>query len=437
MGLAQMINPGEAAGLLAGWRDPAEPDWLSALRRPAERAFAERGLPARRAERWRWSRLVAGIENWATAAQPGQVSAADLPAPMLEGSHRLVLVDGIHIPELSDDNAVFGGKIAVLGLRESLPLDQGALKPALHRYFGVGDLPRDGGLRALAAARWQDGAIVHLTPRIAADRPIELLFVSTRSATACHPQSILWLERGSRATVIERHVSLGNPDGLTNHHLRARIEPNARLRHYRLQEESPARHHMTHLDVECDSHSGYEGFALTTGAAASRFESSLRLAGAEADSRLDGCYLLGDDRHADFTSRIDHGAPRGVSNQTVTGILGDAAHGVFQGLIHVAPHAIHTDGRQLNRALLLSDRAEINSKPQLEIYADDVQCAHGATAGQLDEGALFYMRSRGIDRATARRLLMRAFIAEAIDTIADEAAREAIRSRAEAALEAL
>jgi Fe-S cluster assembly protein SufD len=208
-----------------------------------------------------------------------------------------------------------------------------------------------------------------------------------------------------------------------------RVGAGATLRHYREQSEGMSAFHTAATDSWVASDARYEAFLLTTGAGLSRSESRVVLDGAGASCRLDCGYLARGRQHVDNTTEIIHAKPHTTSAEVYKGVLDDQARGVFQGRIVVQKDAQKSDGHQLNKTILLSDRAEIDTKPELEIFADDVKCSHGATAGELDEGALFYLRARGIDLADARQLLVHAFIAEALENVADPALRETFSRR--------
>ena len=197
------------------------------------------------------------------------------------------------------------------------------------------------------------------------------------------------------------------------------------LRHYKLQNEHPAAYHIAASRVAAAAGSTYESFVLQLGGRLARNEIAVRFDGPGAECRLDGAYLLRGIQHADNTTLLDHAAPRCTSRELYKGVIDDQARGVFQGKILVRRDAQKTDGHQLNKTLLLSRAAEIDTKPELEIYADDVKCSHGATAGELDEDALFYLESRGIDPATAQAMLVEAFVAEPVERIAHPGARDA------------
>jgi Fe-S cluster assembly protein SufD len=234
------------------------------------------------------------------------------------------------------------------------------------------------------------------------------------------------LGRGARLTLIE--ASTGEGAYLNNPVFSVSIGDDATLTHLRIQRESPDAIHLSTLYAEVGAHGTYDSFLLTLGGRLARIEVHAHLAGTGAAAHLNAAQLLGGVQHADFTTVVGHDAPATVSRQTVKNVLTDRSRGVFQGKIEVSRIAQKTDGYQMNQALLLSPDAEIDSKPQLEIYADDVKCSHGATVGELDPEQIFYLRSRGIPEAEARSMLVRAFLNEALDPIAHDEARVAMEA---------
>jgi Fe-S cluster assembly protein SufD len=221
-------------------------------------------------------------------------------------------------------------------------------------------------------------------------------------------------------------LSFGDGTYLHNPVFEVHVAPDAVLTHVRLQNESATAFHLSTLYAVLDERGTYDSFVLNLGSRIARTEAHARLVGEKAATHLNGAQLLGGAQHADFTTVVRHDAPGCASRQTVKHVLTGRAHGVFQGRIEVARHAQKTDGYQMNQALLLSPDAEIDTKPELEIFADDVKCSHGATVGELDADQLFYIRSRGIPDAEARSILVRAFLAEALEAVSDRTVRDVL-----------
>jgi Fe-S cluster assembly protein SufD len=249
------------------------------------------------------------------------------------------------------------------------------------------------------------------------------------AAISFHPRHRIRLGEGARLTLIE--VSTGTGRYLHNPSFAVSLGKGATLTHLRLQDEDMEAFHLSTLHVTIDAGANYDSFALTLGARLARMQVHARLTGPGASAHLNAAQLLSGQQHADFTTIVSHEAPSCASRQTVKNVLAGHSRGVFQGRIEVARHAQKTDGYQMNQALLLSPHAEVDSKPELQIHADDVKCSHGATVGELDSEQLFYLRSRGIPDAQARSILVRAFLAEAFDPITHVAGRALLEDAAE------
>ena len=396
---------------------------LETLRRAGRVRFSELGFPKTRQEAWRFTNLGA-IERTlflpASAASAG-VTIDALPA-VTPTSHRLVFVNGTFRADLSSGGALEGGAFAG-------PL---SARPDLIESH-LGTLADDDGhaLLALNAAHLSDGFALYVPKGVRLDRPVELVLIGAGGSEplSWHPRLLAVLEDGAEATLIEHHFSLGDGAAtFANSVSELSIGAGARLNHYKAQRENGAAFHLATAAARLGAGATYEGFLLTLGARLSRHELRLTLAGAQAEARLSGAYLVRGDQHADTTTLIDHAVPDCRSNQLFKGVIDGKARGVFQGKVLVRPDAQKTDARQLHRALLLSDDARIDAKPELEIHADDVKCSHGATAGDLDDDALFYLRARGIDRDGARALLVGAYVNEAIAEISSEPVREAFEA---------
>ena len=267
-----------------------------------------------------------------------------------------------------------------------------------------------------------DGLVLRLARDVRVATPIEVIYIAAadQAPLACHPRTLILLEPGAHATLIEHHISLGDQATLSNGVTEVHLKDGATLHHYKMQAEGPEAFHLNtlHALVERDAH--YDTFEMTLGAQLSRNEISVRLVGPGANCHVNGAYLMRGKQHCDTTTVIEHLAPHTSCREVFKGVLDDRSRAVFQGRIVVHPGAQKADGHQLTKTMLLSDQAEIDAKPELEIYADDVKCSHGATAGELDKQALFYLRARGIPEAQARSILVEAFLSETIDAIAAE-----------------
>jgi Fe-S cluster assembly protein SufD len=294
--------------------------------------------------------------------------------------------------------------------------------------FGVLARPGEDKLVALNTMLAEDGAAIEVAAGVDAG---SLLLISLGTGAqerpvAFHPRHSLRLARGAAFTLVE--ISIGDGGYLNNPVFSITVGEDAKLTHLRLQDESAAAFHLSTLYAEVAARGTYDSFSLNLGGRLVRTEVHARLAGERATAHLNAAQLLGGRQHADFTTVVRHDAPATLSRQTVKNVLTGRSRGVFQGKIEVARIAQKTDGYQMNQALLLSPDAEIDSKPQLEIYADDVKCSHGATVGELDAEQLFYLRTRGVPEPEARTMLVRAFLSEALDPIWHEAGRAAMEA---------
>ncbi len=397
-------------------------DWVKALRHTGAEAFAHTGFPHPKQEGWQYTQLrqlTDGDFHYALEAPAFDVNA--LPQPLLENSARIVLVNGKYRPELSDAPegvivmSLMDASVQVEGIEEHL--------------VTVGDLGK-APFKALNAAYTHDGVVVTVKAGAEVTQPFEVLFYNvgdTDKAPALYPRCLYWLGKNSSLTVIERHTGTGAY--FTNIYAGIALEPSARLKCYKLEEESATACHFSYTTLQQQKDSSFEGFSYATGGKLSRQEYRNLLIDSGISSKLTGAYLLKDQQCHDFTVLTDHFEPDGKSVQHFKGVVDDQARSVFQGKIHVRRAAQKTDGNQLNHALLLSEKAEASFKPELEIYADDVKCAHGAASGQIDDEALFYLQSRGIPQAEARSLLIESFLNTVLAEVSFSPVREVYEER--------
>ncbi|HUO81391.1 MAG TPA: Fe-S cluster assembly protein SufD [Gammaproteobacteria bacterium] len=389
------------AGLPGGER-------LAALREGAFASFASRGFPTRRDEDWKYTSLRP-IEK--RAFRPAPAAPLAVPAARIDAvafadldCHRLVFVNGAFAPQHSDTGPGPGGvhieSLANLLSRGSAH-DSGSLARQAdgHRFV------------ALNAAFVRDGAFIHAGRDAKPALPIYLLFVSTPGAdpVAAHPRVLVTADAGASLTVIEHFAGLDDAANFTNTVTDIAAGPDACVEHYRIQDESRQGFHIGGLHVRQDRDSRVFSHHIDLGGYLSRNDIEVALDGEGAEVTLNGLYLAGGRQHMDSHTRIDHLKPHTRSREDYRGVLKARARAVFNGKIRVHQNAQKSEAHQSNRNLLLSDEAEIDTKPELEIYADDVKCTHGATIGQLDEDALFYLRTRGIGEDMARGLLTFAF----------------------------
>ncbi len=407
-------------------------DWLDALRRDSLDAFNRAALPSPRVEAWKYTNLREFAKTpFDIAVPPDGDRRVDLAARAAGGAdaaHRLVFVNGRLDAGRSRVGPLPEG-LAVLSLDEGLRRRPQAARPLVERLSA----PEDGALLALNTAFMTDGCVVVVDDGVTVDRPIELVFVSdARSPAGVHPRNLVAAGAGSRVVLTETYLGAGPSAYWSNPVTEVAAAAGASVVHRKIQRESPSAYHLANTRVTLAAGAAYRAFLLSVGARLSRCEIEARLEGEGADCRLDGIYLARDRQHTDITTRVVHAEPGGGSRQAFKGVLDGRSRGVFQGRISVAPDAQRSDGHQLNKTLLLSDEAEIDAKPELEIYADDVKCSHGAAAGQLDELELFYLRSRGLDAEEARRVLIRAFVAEVLEAVEEGPFRDRLHESVDA-----
>jgi Fe-S cluster assembly protein SufD len=377
--------------------------------------FRRGGLPGaasgRREEAWKYTSLrpVADAEFLQPVTPLAGDSAWLARLPQIDAP-RIVFVDGQFRAELS-----------------VLPAAVGFTRFADHATFGTLARPDSEPLVALNTMLAEDGASLAIPEGI--DAGMLLLVNLATDGAAFHPRHAIQLAAGARLTLLE--LSLGDGTYLHNPVLEVHVGEDAALTHVRLQNEAPTAFHLSTLYADIAERGTYDSFALNVGARIVRTEVHARLGGPKAVVHLNGAQLLGGVQHADLTTVVKHDAPSCTSRQTVKNVLAGRSQGVFQGRIEVARAAQKTDGYQMNQALLLSPDAEIDTKPELEIFADDVKCSHGATVGEIDADQLFYLRSRGIPDAEARSILVRAFLADALDFVAHEPIRAVLEQAVE------
>jgi Fe-S cluster assembly protein SufD len=378
------------------------------VREAAAASFRATGLPGRRDEAWHYTDL----RSLAAASfhEPLSLTDAATLLPKTEGA-RIVFVDGRFREDLSE-----------------LP-PQVAFTPfALRPKFGRLARPEREPLAALNTMLAEDGATLEVADGVDAGL-VDLISIGTESAgraTAFHPRHAIRLGRGARLTLME--TALGNGTYLHNPVTAIEVGEDAVLSHVRLQNEATGAFHLATLYVEVASRGAYDAFTFNLGSRLCRTEIHARLLGEGGIVHLNAAQLLRGTQHADFTTVVAHDAPACASRQTVKNVLSGRSRGVFQGRIEVAQAAQKTDGYQMNQALLLSPDAEVDSKPELRIHADDVKCSHGATVGALDPVQLFYLRTRGVPEAEARAMLVRAFLSEALDLVENSTARAALEA---------
>lgn len=394
-------------------------------RRKAFESYERVGLPTRRIEDWKYTDLrVLMREVLPLATAPDQsalAKAADtVTAAAVENACRLVLVDGTFAPKLSDLGGLEKG-LRVQSLRETL--DAGADLPAA---------ATDDVMVSLNAAMATDGVIVSVDDGVALTKPVQIVHVATTSSASVFTRSRVQVGKGARVTLVESFAAVsGAKSYQVNDAVIVSIGDEADVAHIRLMDDAADAVNISSGLVTVGAKSKVNFLGLTSGGRVSRYQGFITLAGEGSDLSVNGVNLLKESQHGDTTLVVDHAVPNCTSREVFRAVVDDRAHSVFQGKIIVRPDAQKTDGKMMTRALLLSDDAEADNKPELEIFADDVTCGHGAAIGALDESLLFYLRARGLSEREAQALLIQAFVGEAIESIADDGLRDAVVAIAE------
>ena len=407
--------------------------WVARVRQEAMSWLAANGLPSRRVEAFKYTDLRERVkEAFAPVGQMGKVDAAGLEAalgPLAQvPGPRLVFVDGHYSAALSRTD---GLGVAV----EQMPLAPLLAKAPgwLEGKFAAGRLGETNAAIALNTAFMSDGLMIKVKPGQSADQPVLLVSVKASSAPATIAlRHIVAMEAGSSMTLVEAYIAMPGaaPKGLVSAVTDVTVADGASLTHIKCALEGATATHMANSVAKVGADASYKAFQLTAGPGLVRNDLAVEMGGEGSKLDISGAFLARGMDHVDTTLVVDHKVPGCESRELFKGVLADRARGVFQGKIIVRPGADKTDGKQMARALLLSEDAEFDSKPELEIYADDVACGHGATAAALDDDLMFYCQSRGIPEAEARALLIEAFIGDAIDKVADEAVRAALMETA-------
>ena len=413
------------------------PAAVGALREDAFRRFETEGLPHRRVEEWKYTDLralmreakpLAGLPD-AAAKDRAKAALATLAAV---DARRIVFVDGALVPELSDLGHLEAG-LTIRSMAQALAAGDRDLLAHLGRL-----VPTDDVAVALNTAFMGDGALIHVAPGAALAQPIHLVFVNAGSdAASVFTRSLVVIEDGARAMLLESHVGCSDAgDHQLNAVLELKVGDAAHVDHIKITGEGAGALHVSTLIAAVGAHARFNEFLFTTGGAVVRNQAFVRFDGEGTIAGIRGASLLKGRQHADTTLVADHAAADCTSREVFKSVLDEQGRSVFQGKIIVRPHAQKTDAKMATHALLLSDTAEADNKPELEIFADDVQCGHGATSGALDQELLFYLKARGIPAKEAEALLIQAFVGEAVEGIEHAGLRDALIDRVVAWLKA-
>ena len=409
--------------------------WTRPIRKSAIERFAELGFPTSKLEEWKFTSVapIAKLAFQPARLEPNGLTLEDLAsAPLADVAfgtccHRLVFVNGHFSVELSSVDALPEGA-RVTSLSAALRNNAALIEPHLARYASYNDRA----FVALNTAFMQDGAFVEIPKGLVLDKPVYLIFVATECEvpTVVYPRNLIVAGSGSQAQIIESYISLSDNVHFTNAVTEVVAGENSVVEYYKLQHESERAFHIGAVQVHQDRNSNFTSHTVTLGGGLVRNDLNAVLQGSGIECSLNGLYVTSGRQHVDNHTVIDHCRPHGTSHELYKGILGGKSSAVFNGSIVVRKDAQKTDARQSNKNLLLSEGATINSKPQLEINADDVKCTHGTSIGHLDEDSLFYLRSRGVDPDEARTVLTYGFANDVLNRMK----LDAIRVRLECAL---
>jgi Fe-S cluster assembly protein SufD len=399
---------------------------IAAARAAAFNHFVLAGLPHSRVEAWRYTDLRRLMQDAKPLAAPPDTEAmarahdaGGLFAAL--GFRRLVIINGSFVPDMSDLAALESG-LTIRSMAEALALDE----PMLSQGLGP-MVPADDPALALNTALVCDGVVITVSPGATIERPIHLVFVNTSATPAAMvTRSLVVVGGGARATFIETHEGPDRQDYQVNTVLQLVVGDEAQVDHFKITREGDTAIHIATLLANIGARAQFNQLGFSAGGAVVRNQLFVLLAGEGTDAKLRGLSLLADRQHSDTTLAVDHSAAGSQSREVFKAVVDDEARAVFQGKITVRPSAQKTDAKMMTRALLLSDSAEADGKPELEIFADDVQCGHGATTGALDDQLKFYLMARGIPEQEAEALLIQAFAGEVIEAIEHEGIRSAL-----------
>jgi Fe-S cluster assembly protein SufD len=420
------IKTNAELGLAAAWQDAkAKLPGAAPLRALSFDRFAAAGLPHRRVEEWKYTDLRALMRDAKPLAPPpdeaARTRAASAGAIGDDEFRRIVFVDGVFDPHLSDLKGP-QSDLSIVSMADALT----AGDPLVMQYLGK-VVPTDDAAVALNTAFMGDGAAIRVKAGATIERPIHLVFAATGDRPAAlFTRSLVVVEKGARVMLVESHEGLAGRDYQSNTALEFAIADDAHVDHVKITRESEKALHVSSLMADVGAHARFNTFLYTSGGAVVRNQLFVRFSGEGTLANIRGATLANGRQHIDTTLVANHAVPECQSREVFKTVLDDESRGIFQGKIIVEPGAQKTDARMASHALLLSEEAEADNKPELEIYADDVQCGHGATAGDLDEDLLFYLKARGIPHGEAEALLIQAFVGDAIEGIEHAGLREAL-----------
>jgi Fe-S cluster assembly protein SufD len=429
----EAMDPKEIyAGQFRRLNDGSAP-WLAALRAGAMQKFVELGFPTTKLEEWKYTSVRPIAE---VPFHPAPLSATNgnleshLSPYLLGRGVTLIFLDGRFVAERSQGGGLPVGAV-VIPLERAIETQRSLVEPHLGHHASVAS----NAFVALNTAFVESGGFIYLRRDTVVEEPIHLLFLASASGEplVSHPRNLVVADPGSQATIVETYVAQGQAVYFTNAVTEMLIGRNANVTHCKVQREGEAAFHTATVEALQERDSRFHSMSLSVGGALVRNEINTTFVGPGGECSLDGVYLASGGQHVDHHTSIDHRVPQCRSEELYKGVLDGRASAVFNGKVFVRPDAQKSDAQQANKNLLLSEDAVVNTKPQLEIFADDVKCSHGATIGRLEEDALFYLRSRGIDESAARTILVRGFVNEVLERIPVEELRvqleRVVRSR--------
>lgn len=395
--------------------------WLKSIRQQALEQFQQNGLPSKKVEDWKYTSLwYLSQQHFSHLVETDAIDIKQCDElALLDDAYRFVIVDGQFSESLSQLKDLPVG-LTVEAFSHSVANAERVLGQQI-------DINKPG-LNALNTLLMKEGLMVHVAANKIIEKPIELLVINTGKTEklATHLRNMIVLDDSAEATVVEHYVGLEGTESFTNVITEVVLAERAELNHYKLQQEAENAFHIASIAAKQAEGSQWNTSNISLGAKLARNDIQSRLEGENAHVSLDGLYILNAEQHCDNHTRIDHLVANTTSNELYKGVLSDNSHGVFNGKVIVHQDAQKVDSKEYNHNLLLSRGCEIDTKPEMEIYADDVKCGHGSTVGQLDADSLFFLRARGLDETTARSLLTHAFVAEVLERISSETIRQAM-----------
>jgi Fe-S cluster assembly protein SufD len=393
-------------------------DWFSKQRQSAFNIFQESGFPSTKKENWKYTDVKPIAKNLFSNIANGNIVINDdeIDAILFKELEcvELIFVNGAYSEKYSNIKNL-PNELTIKNMANALVDDEDFLKKHLSQYAN----DDSSSFTALNTAFIQDGAYINVPSDLILERPISITYISKGNSNvfATHPRNLIFMGENSKATIIENYIGIDDTNYFTNAVTETSLSQGASLKHYKIQQESSNAFHIGNLNTSQNKDSRFESHSISIGGALVRNDINAQLNEEGAEIMMNGLYMTDNAQHIDNHTRVDHFKPYTQSNQNYRGVLNGKSRGVFNGKVVVHPQAQKIEAYQNNANLLLSDDAEIDTKPELEIYADDVKCNHGATIGQLDNDMLFYLRSRAVDEQTARSLLTYAFADEIINNI--------------------